>query len=175
VDTGIPSRERVGTITEALIHLTKHANWDVREIEVAPIKFGLDSISNGTPAMENRMEMSEDSLSHQMLGTLEETKICRLTRIAAIGRNGFVDEREEVTIEGRVKPRRGLRGFLCCREGVFEVVCSRADIVALVFQHDAPVYEEAEEERAARHRKDFERIQPSLAFFRDELVRRLCE
>jgi len=58
-------------MTEALIHLTEHANWDVREIEVAPIEFGLDSISNGTPAMENRMEMSEDSLSRQMLGALD--------------------------------------------------------------------------------------------------------
>jgi hypothetical protein len=45
--------------------------------------------------------MSKDSLSSQMLGALEETKIRRLTRIAAIGRNGFVDEREEVTVEGR--------------------------------------------------------------------------
>ncbi len=68
--------------------------------------------------------MGEDSLPNEMLGALEEAKIRRFASIAIVGGDGFIDEREEVAVEGHVEPGRSLRSFLRRGESVFEFACS---------------------------------------------------
>ena len=138
-------------MTEALIHLAEHPNRDVCEIKVAPVEFGLDSVSSGTPAAKNRMEMCEDSFPNQMFGALEETKILRLASIAVVGRNGFVDEWEEVSVEGRIKPSGGLRCLFRRGKSILEFAGCHADFLTFIFEYDPPVDEKAKEQRTPRH------------------------
>ena len=112
MDARLACGARVGAMAEALVHLAQHAHRNVREVEVAPIDLGLCGRLPRRPAPENRVEVGEYLLADEMLGTMVKAEVCCLAVSAVVMRDRFIDQRKEVAVEGRIKPRRGLRGLL---------------------------------------------------------------
>ena len=143
-------------MAEALIHLTQHADRNVREVELVPVQLQiwLEVTAHSFPTSQDGLQMLKDFPSDQMLGALEEAQVCFLARPAVGHRDALVDEREEVAVERLVEPCRCLRGLFRSRERVLEFCRRPADAVAtmkFVWQHDAAVDEESEEQRTASH------------------------
>lgn len=132
-NTRVTCRPRVSAVTEALIDLAEHTDWDVGEVQVTPVQFSLHCVASRSPTTQNCVEMIKDPLSSQAFRAPKESQILRLTGIPVIGGNRLVNEGQEVPVECRVEPGRGLRCLVCRGERIFQFAGSRANLITLGF------------------------------------------
>ena len=149
MDAGVACRARVGTMAEALVHLAQHTHRNVGKVEVTPIDLGLNGISHGTPALENRVEVGEYPLADQLLGSIVEAEYAASR--AARSSSGI-----DSSISGRKSPLKvaSSHADVCAAFSAVEKASlssgrCRTDAVRagqLVFQYDVTVDQEAKEQ-----------------------------